>query len=623
MESTFYSRNLEALRGKDPFLHAAVSAAGPCAARLEQTRSGLPTLCVPAGESGGEVVLHSRYDPLREARRLVESALLACDQAVIYLVLGFGLGYPVSALLEKIGADSRILVLEKDIRVFRFALEQADLTELIASPQVFFSVGEPLPLTQFKFKRMINFWHEPLIRVVELAPAVGLDEAYYREAVQAIRDEMMVGIRNIGTLIFLSSLWQYNTLHNLETIIRSPGVDVIEEKKPFAGKPVILVSAGPSLNRNIDALARARGRAVIVSVGTALKALLRHGIRPDVVVAVDGSHKMMGQFQDADLEGIYLVSSSCLYPEIVRLFQGRCFVFGGSNEILSWLSPVIGDKGSLAVGGTVAVSALDLAFRGGAQTVLLVGQDLSYLDDGTTHASGTMYDGQKGDVKQWRKVPGNYAPEVYTDSMFYTYLKLMERLISALPALKVVNCTAGGARILGTELMDLDAALDLYCAQSVAPATVQLKEYQDQFLPPNFDVLALVLEEACEGLKALSGIAGEGVTLCNQLIMASKVYYEDSQPRLESLLQALSDLDRRMLAMEELQSLLAMTIRGVCFGVSTKPRDEEKRMSRAIFANRRSREFYEQIGGAAVWTREVLDALRCKLEEETRNAVAL
>jgi len=80
--------------------------------RIIEARSGKPTLKV------GQVLLHSRYDPEREAAQLVDSAGLDPSRPV--LVIGLGLGYHVRELLAR-GFEAAAV--EPDAAVARRALE--------------------------------------------------------------------------------------------------------------------------------------------------------------------------------------------------------------------------------------------------------------------------------------------------------------------------------------------------------------------------------------------------------------------------------------------------------------------------------------------------------------------
>ena len=53
--------------------------------------------------------------------------------------------------------------------------------------------------------------------------------------------------------------------------------------------PAIIVSAGPSLNENIEELKKAKNKAFIIAVDTAMKPLLRNGIIPDMYAIIDGT----------------------------------------------------------------------------------------------------------------------------------------------------------------------------------------------------------------------------------------------------------------------------------------------------------------------------------------------
>ena len=52
--------------------------------------------------------------------------------------------------------------------------------------------------------------------------------------------------------------------------------------------PAIIVAAGPSLNKNIKELKRAKGKAFIIAVDTAIKPLASEKIIPDMFAIVDG-----------------------------------------------------------------------------------------------------------------------------------------------------------------------------------------------------------------------------------------------------------------------------------------------------------------------------------------------
>ena len=68
------------------------------------------------------------------------------------------------------------------------------------------------------------------------------------------------------------------------------------ENENKEGYPAFIVSAGPSLDKNIDMLKEVKGRGMIMAVDTAIKPLLKKGIVPDIVASVD-PHKPLELFQ--------------------------------------------------------------------------------------------------------------------------------------------------------------------------------------------------------------------------------------------------------------------------------------------------------------------------------------
>ncbi len=55
--------------------------------------------------------------------------------------------------------------------------------------------------------------------------------------------------------------------------------------------PAVVVGSGPSLGMEIEALRRLKNHVCIIAAGSSIQALLKHGIEPDLIVAMDPSDK--------------------------------------------------------------------------------------------------------------------------------------------------------------------------------------------------------------------------------------------------------------------------------------------------------------------------------------------
>ena len=147
---TAYVANMRALWEHMPHLAQQVDRVDdmdllPC----EPTRSGDLT-CKLAGIKGEPVYLHSRYDPQREAARWAEGVLRQGQAQrdkesglvpMCYIVDGFGLGYHLQALFDKLLGEAFIIVSEPNLALIRTALSHFDYAEMIASDRLIVLTG--------------------------------------------------------------------------------------------------------------------------------------------------------------------------------------------------------------------------------------------------------------------------------------------------------------------------------------------------------------------------------------------------------------------------------------------------------------------------------------------------
>ena len=127
-------KNLALLRNRDPGLARLISSLGSSPEhRLVPSREGTPTLIAISPE-GREVSLHSRYNPLEEASRLVKT--ISTRSSLNFLVLGFGLGFHVAELIRNIPPFARVLVVESQPHFIRLALQLPHMQEILEFPRI-------------------------------------------------------------------------------------------------------------------------------------------------------------------------------------------------------------------------------------------------------------------------------------------------------------------------------------------------------------------------------------------------------------------------------------------------------------------------------------------------------
>jgi hypothetical protein len=182
-----------------------------------------------------------------------------------------------------------------------------------------------------------------------------------------------------------------NTLQNVPRMLTAPDLrSWIGARK---GAPAVVCGAGPSLNRNLEALAARRDRVVLIACDTALRPILEAGLEPDFVVALDST-----PLNARHLSGLrgqtkaWLVAEGSLDQAAFESFDDRIAFFRvGGNDPWPWLTAQGVDVPVLAAFGSVLTSAFEFAAWLGCDPVMFMGADLAY-SDGQPYCRGTMFE---------------------------------------------------------------------------------------------------------------------------------------------------------------------------------------------------------------------------------------
>lgn len=219
--------------------------------------------------------------------------------------------------------------------------------------------------------------------------------------------------------------------------------------------PVFVVGAGPSLDDSIETIRQWQDRAIIISAGSTLQALLQQGIVPDFHLEKENTQPTADRLQhiiersrdrfDGDTFGpIRLVASTTVKPGVSKLFDEK-FLFLRS----SLSSTEMFGKGHIAVEGTSPYSAnaaLMLVAIMGFREVYLFGCDCGAKDAAHHHSGETAYytlDNYAGrDIEFPLRAPGNFGGEVLSNSYFSWSRWTYEQVIAA-AGLTVRNCSDG------------------------------------------------------------------------------------------------------------------------------------------------------------------------------------
>jgi hypothetical protein len=238
-------------------------------------------------------------------------------------------------------------------------------------------------------------------------------------------------------------------------------LNIISEE--FKGRPFVWVASGPSLDKNFQLLKEINNRAVIICADSALKKLLGDGIIPHIVVALERGLNVHRMFEENRIKypdyvkDILLVVQAVCVTDVVAKWPGPKVVVGKLEiPVDQWLIGHIVRGDLLLSGLSVAHMALQLSNAFGASKVALIGQDLAYGEDMSSHASTTVAENVR-DIEKSRAgenalmIPAALGGEVRTTSIWLSFLRIIERYMVNF-SFKMYDCTEGGALINGTEV---------------------------------------------------------------------------------------------------------------------------------------------------------------------------
>ncbi len=438
----------------------------------DRIRACSPAADVEFAESGQGVLtatragrpLASRQRPLDEARRLADTVDVIGHGAVV--VLGFGLGYHVEAIAARMRRTGVIVVFEPDLPLLRAVLDRVDHSRWLAQalvlicdgPEDAAALGRKLHGAEAILGQGVALLEHPASRI-RLGAAAGVFSRTMTDFVTATKLTLLTTlIRSVDTV--------HNLMRNARHYIAGPTVAPLKDAAP--GALAVVVSAGPSLRRNLDLLTApgVRDRAVIIAVQTTLKPLLEAGIRPHFVTALD-YHEISRRFYEGltadDVAGTTLVVDPKAHPCILETFPGpvRCFAAAAMDRVLGDLRR---DVGALPLGATVAHLAVYLARWLGCNPIAMIGQDLGF-PDGLYYTPGTaIHDVWAPELNpfntiammEWQRIVRMRAhlhktfdaagKPIYTDAQMLTYWQQFERDFSQFreEGIEIIDATEGG-----------------------------------------------------------------------------------------------------------------------------------------------------------------------------------
>ena len=566
-------------------------------------------------KNGKSIFLHSAYNPEKEANALINEIKKETEKDLdLVFIFGIGAGYLINAFKK---LNINIAVIEPSIKFFNLLIDNFKLDKILEDNITFFIGGDDIEDIE-KFISLTNTKKVKFFITRSYATLFNEEALFYQQKVLSIVDKKII---NINTISRFDKLWAYNIASNVAKISTHYGVNKFFDK--YKNIPAIIVSAGPSLEKNIRKLKEMKNKALIIAVDTAMKPLFSHNISPHFIITIDPQKKNSKYFRNVDFKDSVLIAESSVDKEAIDSFNGAVYFINSIFPLAKYFMEELGDRGDITTGGSVSTAAYDFAIRIGANPIIMVGLDLSFPNY-QTHIKGSYheenffteiykldsYDSRiykvliAGNLREEKNI---YNEKVWTDSRFDMYKNWYEEQCLKYKKNKFYNATEGGIIINGMENIKLEELIKKF-------NDIEINIDKDD---KNIERKNEILIKIKNGLiKIDDEISKIKPYVLNALELCEKINSELKRHRkVEKLLENLNEFDIKILNISKVNEFLGITMQKTIKAITEGFIFEDEKYDKSIV---NSYKLYEAMKESIDFNRYIIKRALIKIDKELK-----
>ncbi|EOB5057226.1 motility associated factor glycosyltransferase family protein [Campylobacter jejuni] len=397
------------------------------------------------------------YENLEEEINFFYQSILEKTPRYPFICI-YGIG---NALLIKNLAKhyKHLFVFESEIELFILALSTLDLSEELKVYKVvlFDCVAKDLEIQIamiFDQQSILEY-----LSLYEMFISSHYYLKYYETSILSLNElcikSASVAIRNADITCFLPLLTHGQFLQNIPSMLESIPFQRILSERKNKFENAIVVSAGPSLAKQLSLLKAYQDKAVIFCADGALSMLEKKSIVPDYVLNIDFEDLPLRFFQNKENLKQSIIALECAtHPNVVHSLRAEnCMIVLRNKALYQRFN--LNDFGYIDTGTHVSHFSYTLALALGFKNIIMIGQDLAFDEEGNSHSKGFVL-GER--IDHALSIPTLQVPayagkgEVLTHIAWNDYRIKLEYLFACnSKEAKFYNATEGGARINFTE----------------------------------------------------------------------------------------------------------------------------------------------------------------------------
>ncbi len=378
------------------------------------------------------------------------------------LMMGLGLGYQITQLLEKTDIH-HLVILEPHEDIFFASLHTLDWQQL---HQHFEQKNHTLQYFVGKTASQCFDSLQQHLRQIGLFNVVKpfLFEHLSSVEMKETSKEFFNKLPSALTALGYFDDEQVSLSHTVENYRNENPIlrDHALINKRLLDRPAIIVGNGPSLDKAKAMLEKYGDDAVIFSCGTALGALRKLGIKPDFHIEMERTRPVVEWIQTSTdeeyREDIILLALNTVHPDALRLFKRKGIGMKSNDLGTHYLCQYVGKDefivNLMMANPTVSNTGLAFATALGFKEIYLVGTDLGFPAGEKHHSSLSAHydvkdehveglDLYKHDAKGNITVDGNFGDQIVTTAVYNHSRITMQSLLNTHPDVKCYNTSEG------------------------------------------------------------------------------------------------------------------------------------------------------------------------------------
>ena len=408
----------------------------------------------------------------------------------------------------KAPALKRVLLVEPNIELLYIVFNLIDFSEEIRTKKLIIESADELDFT-VAFNYLNDDEGKLFAKLFDLETASNYYDTAYADEYAKVISKMTQALSHVimghGNSAIDSLMGIEHHFVNLPQMIEGPKFAKLIGK--HMGETAIVVSTGPSLTKQLPLLKKIQDHVTIISVDASFPILEKHGIKPDYVTVLERVPETGKFFENNSLEfqkDVKFICVSIIHEAVKNAIrEGDLYLEMRPHGYTQFFG--LDDFGYLGTGMSAANLAHELAVILDYKNCILIGQDLAFGDDDTSHAADHTFtvneESTEGhDIFTTRYGGGGEIRTTYYWELFRNHFESLIKQTSSF--FTTINSTEGGSRIEGSTEMSFSDAVEKYVDMGLhkksikaeRPTKSEIKAYTEKMIEKtNF-----ILKEAVE-----------------------------------------------------------------------------------------------------------------------------